>query len=93
MDVRQCFDGTWGVWDGSTLLVGGLTNSAAWAELDRRTTRANYKSSSCQFRDLGSWSTGAITPWTNPKARKKQHAKRNKKKMWRRAPLIRRRTP
>jgi hypothetical protein len=92
MDVKQCFDGTWGVWDGSTLLVGGLSNSAAWSELDRRTTRANYKSSSCEFRDLGSWSSGKVTPWTDPKARK-QYAKRNKKKMWRRAPLIRRRMP
>lgn len=84
MDVRQCFDGTWGVWDGNTLLVGGLTNSAAWAELDRRTTRANYKSSSCEFRNLGSFASGKVTPWTNPKQRK-----HSKKKMWRRRHPIR----
>jgi hypothetical protein len=75
MGVKQCFDGTWGVWDGSTLLVGGLTNSAAWAELDRRTRRPDWKSSSCEFRDLGSWRTGKVAPWTNPKARKHRKKK------------------
>ena len=81
MDVRQCPDGMWGVFDGETLLVGGLSNSSAWSELDRRTMRANYKSSSCEFRDLGSFDHGKVTPWTNPKRSRWG----SRKKMWRRA--------
>jgi hypothetical protein len=82
MDVKQGFDGTWQVWHGDVLIVGALpSNSAAWAELDKRTARrANWKSSACEFRNLGSYDHGKITPWTNPRARKG-----GKKRMWRRA--------
>jgi hypothetical protein len=75
--VQQDFDGTWSVWDGEVLLVGDLpTHAAAYAELDRRERRANYKPSSTSYR-MGSFDhPGKVTPWTNPKARKG--------KLWRR---------
>jgi hypothetical protein len=82
MDVRQCFDGTWGVWESETLLAGGLSNSDAWAELDRRQRRPDWKSSATEFRDLGSLQGGQRVPWTNPKARKPHYGK---KRMWKRA--------
>jgi hypothetical protein len=85
MDVKQNCDGSWCVFDGDVLLVGGLpSHAAAWDEVDRRTTRPNWKSSASQFRDLGSFDHGRITPWTNPK-----HCKGRKKKMFRRAHPIR----
>jgi hypothetical protein len=85
MRVQQDYDGSWSVWDGATLLVGGLKSHAdAWAEVDRRTTRANWKSGSCEYRDLGSFDHGKHTPWTNPKRSRWG----SRKKMHRRAPKI-----
>jgi hypothetical protein len=68
------------------VVMKGLTHAQAWAEADRRTARPNWKSSACEFRNLGSFDHGKVTPWTNPKARKKWQGK---KKMHRRAPLVR----
>jgi hypothetical protein len=86
MDVKQGIGG-WQVWDGTLLLVDGLpSNAAAWAELDRRQRRPNWKSGAAEFRDLGALQGGRRVPWTNPKARKPHYGK---KRMHKRAHPIR----
>jgi hypothetical protein len=81
MRVQQDFDGTWSVWDdGVSMLAGNLpSHAAAYAELDRRERRANWKSSASSYR-MGSFDhPGKVVPWTNPKARKGKA-----KMLWRR---------
>jgi hypothetical protein len=74
----------WQVWDGTVLLVDGLPSHAdAWREVDRRTRRENWKSGSCEFRNLGSLATGRVVP-----PLKSRKASKNIKKMWRRAPKV-----
>jgi hypothetical protein len=76
MRVQQDFDGRWSVWDGEVMIAGDLaSHAAAWAEVDRRTTRNRGRTSSCQFRDLGSYDHGKVTRWTDPRRRRGNNRK------------------
>jgi hypothetical protein len=71
--VQQDADGSWSVWDdgGVLLLVGGLpSHSAAWAELDRRERRPNWKPASCDDR-MGSFDHGKRSRFTPPWKKRK----------------------
>jgi hypothetical protein len=79
MRVQQDFDGSWSVWDGEVMVAGDLrSHAAAWAEVDRRTTRSRGRSASVQFRDLGSFDRGKVTPWTHPHQRRRGNNRKHK---------------
>jgi hypothetical protein len=67
--VQQDYDGSWSVWDdsGVAMLAGGLpSHAAAWAEVDRRTRRPNWKPASCGDRMGAFDKPGKMTRWTPP---------------------------
>ena len=87
MDVRQADDGTWMIWKDGYCLKAGLTHAQAWAEVDRLSARPNWKSGACEYRNLGSFDHGRVSPYTDP--RQIREAGKNLKKMWRRSPKVR----